>query len=202
MCFTGSQYFILGTKNIIRTVSFKNKKHAPIHEDCKYEEDVCNWLVNEDKTLKSGVQEGCTNAKIIQDYLVKSPKEIDRVVNLAYKFVVDNKITHYVSKIHLGAAIFMKYSNASTTTYFTPHIKVGSPGANAEVGGGIERMESTSNFRGIEKGSIENVSRRNGEHVIEYETQPVFMLIGQSKVKEVIQRAIERYLQHPSKYIN
>lgn len=186
---------------VIRNVSFKpffSKEYFGLEADSNFEEELCEWLVGEIPVIKP--PPGKTNADTLQTYLLENPNEFDSIVDKAYLFIKSERLTHYVSAINLGAAVYSVSTMSKTSL---------SVGAKAEIGtdlvatGGVgakrskERTTATSKDRHI--GDIDIVERGKGEAVVGYEILPLFMLLRNEQVKKLMQVATKCYLDRESK---
>ena len=190
---------------ITRSISFKpfcskdyHKLDSQLVEDSRFEEKLCESIITEIPAIK--YKSGTTSAEKVQNYLQESgEKEREEVSDKVYLFIKSEEITHYVSAIDLGAAIY-SISNTQTTT--------SSKGAGATVsseqiaGVGVKTKKSTekTNKKSSDQriGDLDKVTRGVGEAVVGYKLLPLFVLVRKGEVKKILQKAIRLYLDRTS----
>ena len=191
---------------ITRSITFKPfyskeyQKEGEIPRDTFIEEELVKWIM--DKIPETKSISGSTAAEKVEKHLQDFPKDFKKAVDAAYLFVKTERLTHYIEAIDLGAA---KYT-VSTCTTSKMVAKAGLEATVKKTGGGGARVEGTSETVNVRKedqmiGDISTVSRNRGEEVVEFKIMPIFKLMMQKEIKQVLQKAIILYLNRESEYI-
>ena len=153
-----------------------------------FENFLCSWLI---KTFKWEEVPGKTEIDIVKSQL--DVEDLDAVAKRVVPFF-EEKITHYISKIHLGAS-------ESWHQHEDVREKAVGVGASAEQGASIEGNfgyssgNSSASISGEARGYINEVEEGKGEAVINQAARPLYHLLGpdQQKLKYVLEKAIELY---------
>ena len=190
----------------IRNVAFKpfgckeyHEPNSPDIPDSNFEKDLCDWLIGQIPAVKSFP--GRTDPERVQMYLLESPAKIDDAIHQAYLFVKTEKVTHYINALSLGAAVYSVITTTKTSLSVGAKGDVGTD-LVASAGAGVKRSKEKTNVTSKDQriGDIEVVERGKGEAVVGYEILPVYTLIRQEKLKEVVQKAIQLYLKRESEF--
>ena len=149
-----------------------------------------------------GLEPVSNPADKVEHYLADESTRYEQVLEKAYKFIEREKVTHYISGIELGAAVYSlsvlkkkcrckKIHKAAGVEYL------------AELGMGMESTQETTQKekKKLSIGNMECVKRGEGEAVLGYDLLPIFTLVCNEhrKVKRVLQLAVKFYLDRSCK---
>lgn len=141
-----------------------------------------------------------TIANRVERCLKSERKRFSEFVKEAYKFIEEKKVTHYISAISLGAAV---YRNCTATK---SELSAGAKaGASLSEGVSLESRVQAIRERGFEsseevtigRSSVKDVKPGVGEGVVEYELLPISALLqyDHKRTKEVLQKALIMYIE-------
>lgn len=199
---------LIGEKMVIRNVSFKPFCSRDYHDgisrevrDCSFESELCEWIASQFPAVNKFP--GNSPAERIQAYLNQTSDQFESMVHQVYLFVKTEGVTHYVSALSLGAAMYSVSVTNKTAVTAGVKTEVGNDLVGG-VGAGVKRSKEKTTVvsKNQHIGNIEAVERgKEGEAVIGYEILPVYTLLRHEKLKEVLQRAIQLYLKRESEYL-
>lgn len=169
--------------------------------ESNFEHEFCKWFLKE--FSDAATQEGDTPEDKVQEYIrmCNSQQNLHSVVEKVYDYIRDQKITHYISAINLGACEYTFGFSKICCRIRNLKAEVGQE-ILAGVGAGIERNQTRKHNKSnvLCIGDISDVSGK-GESVVGYELRPLFTLVchKHKEIKKVLQMAICYYLKRRSK---
>lgn len=142
-----------------------------------------------------------SNEDKVEAYIGSHSDGTTEVLEKMYLFLKEKKITHYISGIDLGAAVYSVSVISKCKSHKGAKIEAGVEylaGIGTGTKSTLERKQKWKRDRKI--GDIDIVKRGKGEEVLKYHLLPVFTLIcsGHKRTKMLLQRAIQFYLQSSS----
>ncbi len=191
---------------VTRSITFKPfyskeyQKEGEIPRDTFIEEELVKWIV--EKIPDANDASGSTTIENVEKYLQDFPEDFDTAVDAAYLFVKTERLTHYIKAIDLGAA---KYTLGSSSTSKSTASASLEATIKKTAGGGAKVNRTVESSNEMEQdqviGDFENVSREHGEEVVGFDLMPIFALLTQGTIKQVLQKAIILYLNKESKNV-
>lgn len=143
---------------------------------------MCEWIVQNMPEIAA--QSGDQDEEKVEMYICENPKMIPKVLDQVYSFLKEKKVTHYVSAIDLGAAVYSVSLLGKRKKTRGAHAGAGVDilaGIEAGARYTLEAMHKVSRRHRI--GDIDNVKRASGEGVIGYKLLPIFTLINEKHRK-------------------
>ena len=158
-----------GDKKTTRIVSFKpygSEEYGT--EDSHFEEKLCEQLCKKVEAIPK--TEGKSASECVQEYLKDdNAKRFQEVWEEAHLFIKNEKLTHYISSISLGAAEYSMHMK--TKKSIGAGLKgIGGTTGKASAGVSTKKSEEKSNQRDQHLGgALGTVKRGEGEAVIGFE---------------------------------
>ena len=190
----------VGDKKITRGIAFKPPELAEADENT-FIKELCSRLAEEFPRISSQPKD--VGASVIEGFLQKSD-DLSDYIGETYRFIADKKITHYISSINLGAAVYDEATSTESATSGGGNVGLDpGQGGSLKIKGKASRKKRS--YRSKHKtigGDIDTVKIGSGEGVVDYELLPVSSLIHRhhANFKAVLQEAIKHYLEKESKY--
>ena len=201
-------YHIPGEKEITRSVSFKpyssqgsyRPDAVPELFDSDFEEQFCQYLVQEIPAIEH--EKGDTLADKVERYLIDDILRFEQALVLTHKYIKTKKITHYISGIELGAAIYSVSTSKQKLRNASMDLDLGVNQA-VRLGGGLSALTERKHRQNREHsiGQMDLLQDGKGEGVIGYSLQPLFKLVSDEhcQIKRVLQQATRFYLDRSRK---
>ena len=195
-----------GEKEITRRLSFKpycsrgSYALARSVRDSKFEDNLCKNIIHNFPEIESEPGDDATQK--VQKYLEDRPDRFEKVLVQVHRYIKREKITHYVSGIDLGAAV---YSVSTSKEKLRKKALKGEAGVEylAGLGAGAEAKKEKKHRQKQRHtiGKMDQLKRGTGEAVIGYSILPLFTLVCDEhrEVKRVLQQAIKFYLDRSRK---
>lgn len=169
-------------------------------KESKFEETLCRHLIQMIPEIDS--EPGSSSAEKVEQYLISKPDDFEKVLMRVYKYIKSEKITHYISGIDLGAAVYSISTSKNRLKCRLFQAEVGMEYL-AGLGGGVEFQQEKKHHQRKKHviGNLLNLRRGKGEGVIGYSILPLFTLVCDEhrEIKRVLRLATCFYLDKSRK---
>ena len=168
--------------------------------DSDFEERFSRYLIQEMPAIESVAGDTCADKvqKFFDDNLV----QFDQALVKTLKYIKTERITHFISGIDLGAAIYSISTSKDKLKSKNAEFEIGQEYL-AGIGGGMksEKEEQHRQKRKHSIGEMKLLKRGRGEGVIGYSIQPLFRLVSDEhvQIKKLLQKSIRFYLDRNRK---
>ena len=208
-----------GVKVLNRTVSFKEdfkEKGTPVAEtgaevwkpgsDSTFEERLCHWILEQMQDKGIPVPETGDNPIQVLATMIKdsSGEELQKIIGMlemeCLSFVCRHRITHYVSKLELGASNYRVMEEEEYTTKAKAGTSVGAAqAASVQASVSVDQKSSSKSVSQLQIGLMLKsgaVQRRSqNEAVIGVQVKPISHLINIPLLYRAFKKAVEDFIE-------
>ena len=125
-------------------------------------------------------------------------------VDKMYEFISYLKITHYISNVSLGGAVYYDFTSTETSRSIGGDLGFGCGPLQERVKLNVERHTGSSYGKCTQIGGMADVSRvekNNQEGIVEYGLLPLYDLLlkDHTKTRRALSKAIGKYIKEKEK---
>lgn len=143
-------------------------------------------------------------ARNFERYITQNKDKIGNCIQEMLEFIREKGVTHYITRVDLGALRYFDYESTNTELNVGGSISAPVEYVNLEAAAKVMRIESFSRSRIRSFGNVDTVKPFNCDGVIESCIRPVYTLLQPSHVKTQrhLKDAIESYTSKCTYYVH
>ena len=165
--------------------------------DSDFEERFSRYLIQEIPNIESVA--GDTSADKVRKFLDENPLRFDEALKKTHRYIKTKRITHYISGIDLGAAVYCISTSKEKLGSTKAELEVGQEYL-AGIGGGVKSVRERRHRQKRKHCIGEIDGKRKG--VVGYNLQPIFELVTHEQIKKLLQQSIMFYLDRKRKSVH